>query len=109
MRAFMTAIAGLATASLYIILGVMLGGLPGAAVLVLGVVAAAVSTGAGIAAATRPLRDRRPRLKRTRAGRTTHRGHDYACSHCGADRELRGHVWVCADCDLRGMHLLEVH
>ena len=106
MRAFMTALVGVATASIYLVLGVMLDGLLGAAIVIVSLAGIALALGIAIAVATTPLHLRQPRLRRTKTGRTTHRGHAYACSHCGAHRELRGHIWVCVDCDLKGEHLL---
>ena len=102
MRALLIAIGGLGISAGLIVLGLTLDGLPGAVLVMLGFMVAVLAVGVSIANSRTLKQSRKPRLKRTNEGRTTIRGRRnvHRCRQCGDTRELRGHLWVCARCDL---------
>jgi len=102
MRAPIIALGGLTVAAGLLILGLILDGLPGAALVIAAPVVGAVGLGFALSQITGAYRPVMRGLKRTSSGRTTHRRRHspHRCGHCGGARELRGHVWVCSTCDL---------
>ena len=113
MRAAIITLGGLVASAASLALGFALDGLPGAALLLLGIIGLTMTTGWAVAHATgiRPgPRLRRPRapdglrvrVRGTRSGRTVARSvrNPQRCSQCRSKRELRGHVWVCPKCDV---------
>lgn len=117
MRAALFTLGGLVASGAALFLGLALDGLPGASLIMLAVIGAALTVGWGIASATgiEPgPRIRRPRaaggapvlVRGTRSGRTVARSvrNPQRCGQCRAKRELRGHVWVCSKCDIGVTH-----
>ncbi len=107
MRSLLIGLGGTAAAVGVLALGLILDGLPGAALVVLSPAIVALAVGAAVARATPRSPKSMRGLKRTREGRTTHRRKHSAhrCTECGERRELRGHIWVCVTCDLAASEL----
>lgn len=117
MRAAIITLGGLMGSVAILAAGFALDGLPGAALIMLAIIAATLTTGWGIAFATgikpgpRLARRRTPdgeriRVRGTRSGRTVARSvrNPQRCNQCRSKRELRGHVWVCPKCDIGVTH-----
>ena len=117
MRAALIMLGGLVGCAAILMVGLALDGLPGAGLVLLAIIVGAVTTGWGIAHATgirpgpRLGRPRTPagepiRVRGTRSGRIVARSvrNPQRCSQCRSKRELRGHVWVCAKCDVGAAH-----
>lgn len=105
MRTVLIAIGALAATAALFLLGIVVGGLLGAALGLVSIAAAAVVVGWVISEMLRPHPDRPPRhfvraQRRMRRASSPSSDALEVCGECGDRKELRSQTWVCVRCDL---------